>query len=246
MKTLLKPAIALGLALAAISAPSAIAQTRPAAPAAPTGTMVPGVGIANVEAIVANSNAYRTAAQQRPTSYKAVYDQAQARATAIDTELKPLIDRFNADRAAKKPEAQLQAQYAAIQQRQQAAQEEIQRLLMPVSLSEAYVVEQIEEKLNQAIRNAMTKGKITLLLSPQSVVATENSYNLTPSILNELNVLIPAAQLVPPQGWEPRQVRESRAAQAGGAAPAAGAAPAVGAPAVAAPRPVAGPQPEGR
>ncbi len=100
-------------------------------------------------------------------------------------------------------------------------------------------------ELDQAVRNAMTKRKISLVLNPQVVMAAQNGYDLTPAIIAELNLLIPTAQLVPPQGWEPRQIREARAqqaAQAGGApapAPAAGAAPV-------APRPAAGPQPEGR
>ena len=245
MNIMLKPALTLGLILAAASAPMAMAQTRPAAPAAPTGPVAPGVAVGNVDAVIANSDAYRAAAQQRPTTYKGVMDAAQARARVLDGELKPMIDRFNADRAAKKPDAVLQQEYTAIQAKQEAAKDEIQTMMLPVALSEAFVVEQLEGKLDQAIRNAMTKGKITLLLSPAAVIATENSYNLNPSIVAELNALLPTAQLVPPQGWEPRQVREQRAQQAAQAGGAPATAPAAGAP-VPAPRPAAGPQPEGR
>ena len=46
------------------------------------------------------------------------------------------------------------------------------------------------------------------------------------AILTKLNALIPAAQLVPPVGWQPRDVRDQQAAQQGQAAPAAPAAPA--------------------
>jgi hypothetical protein len=46
------------------------------------------------------------------------------------------------------------------------------------------------------------------------VVAATNAYNLNQAILDELNVAIPTAQLVPPAGWEPREVREQKAAQA--------------------------------
>jgi Skp family chaperone for outer membrane proteins len=249
MKTLFKPGLALGLILAAVASPAALAQTRPAAPTAPTGTMVPGMGVANVDAVIANSDAYRAAGQQRPATYKATYDQAQARARVLDAELKPLIDRFNADRAAKKPDALLQQQYLVIQQRQEAAKEEIQTIMLPVALSEAFVIEQLEAKLDQAIRTAMTKGRVTMLLSPQAVVATENAYNLTPAIISEINALLPTAQLVPPQGWEPRQIREARAAQAAAAgapatAPAAGTPTPTPAPVV--PRAPAGPQPDGR
>ncbi|MFN5783775.1 MAG: hypothetical protein ACK442_12030, partial [Novosphingobium sp.] len=124
------------------------------------------------------------------------------------------------------------------------------QLLLPIALSEAFVNEQIEEKLDAAVQAAMAKARITLVLQPGAVVARANAYDLTDEIVAELNTAIPTAQLVPPQGWEPRQIREARAQQAaqqaaarpaaGGAAPAAPAAPA--------PRPATpvGPQPEGR
>ena len=67
MKTLFKSAIAAGLMLGAASQP-ALAQN--------TGPVVQGLGIANLEAVVANSNAFRTAQQQRATSYKSQLDQA--------------------------------------------------------------------------------------------------------------------------------------------------------------------------
>ncbi len=239
MKILLKSVLATGLILAA--AQPALAQTRPA-PAPPLGPLAQGVAVASMEGAVANSDAYRAAGQQRPVTYKAVYDAAQARAVQLDAELKGLIDRFNADRAAKKPDAVLQQQYGAIQAKQEAAKEEVQGMMMPVAMSEAYVVEQIEAKLDEAVRAAMTKGRYSLLLQPQAVVLGPG-YDITPSVVAELNRLIPTAQLVPPQGWVPRQVREQQAAQAaaGGPAPAA---PAGTAPV--APRPAAGPQPEGR
>jgi Skp family chaperone for outer membrane proteins len=239
MKLLMKSVLATGLILAAAN--PALAQTRPAV--APIGALVPGIAVASMEGAVANSDAYRAAAQQRPATYKAVYDQAQARAVQLDADLKPLIDRFNADRAAKKPDAVLQPQYVAIQQRQEAAKEEIQQIMYPVALSEAFVVEQLEAKLDAAVRAAMTKGRYSLLLQPQAVVLGPG-YDITPQVVAELNALIPTAQLVPPQGWVPRQVREQQAAQAAAAGGPAPVAPAGTAPA--APRPAAGPQPDGR
>lgn len=231
----------------AMAAPLA-AQTKPAptpAPAAaPSGPIVPGLGVANLDAVIVNSNAYQVAQQQRPVTYKATVDAYNTRAQQLDAQLKVMIDKFNADRAAKKPDAVLQQQYGAIQQFEAQAKEELQRLRMPITLSEAYVIEQIAEKLDQAVQNAMSKRGITILLSPEAVIARTNAYELSPAIIAELNVLIPAANLVPPQGWVPRAAREQQAAQGQAQQPR----PAVSTPAApkpAAPRPV-GPQPEGR
>lgn len=227
MKTLIKAASAAAAVLSV--AQPALAQT-PAAPAAPaaTGITVPGLGIANVDLIIVNSSAYKTAQQQRPVTYKAQYDAAEARRKQLADQITPMITKFNTDRAAPNAnQAALAQQAQAIQAMEQNGNNELQRMLQPVAYSEAYVQEQIGEKLNAAINNAMTKQRVTLLLNPSAVVATTNAYNMNQAILTELNTLLPSAQLVPPAGWEPREVREAKAQQAAqqGAAPAAPVAP---------------------
>jgi Skp family chaperone for outer membrane proteins len=234
MKTIFKSVAAAGLLLGTVSLPAFVA------PAMAAGPIVPGLGVANLEAVRANSNAFKTAAQQRQTTYKAQIDQANARAQQIQAQLKPLADKFEADRRAAKPnEAALQQQLAQLQQLQQSGQQEVNRILAPVAMSEAYVDEQIVDKLNTAVQNAITKRKISILLRPDALIFADNGYNMNQPILDELNVLLPSAQIVPPAGWEPREVREQRAAQQRpqGGQPAAPAA---------APAAPAGPQPEGR
>ncbi len=240
-----------GTALVLAMAAPVAAQKKPApAPApAPTaipanGPVVPGLGVANLDATIVNSNAYQVAQQQRPVTYKATIDAYNARATQLDAQLKVMIDKFNADRVAKKPEAVLQQQYGAIQQFEARAKEELQQIRMPITMSESYVIEQIAEKLDQAVQTAMSKRGITILLSPDAVIARTNAYELSPAIIAELNVLVPSVNLVPPQGWVPRSVREQQAQQQQAQQPRpSGGAPV--APKPAAPRP-AGPAPDGR
>lgn len=206
MKILLKPAIAIGLAAAAV-APFA------AAPAAAQSAQ--GVAVVSLPAVIANSNAYKTAEQQRPVTYKAQLDQAETRRQAIATQLKPMVDKFNVDRAAANPNQQaLQTEAAQIQQIEANGQRELQQILAPVSLSRAYVSEQIEDKLDEAVQAAAKKRNVTLILdaSQGDVVFADAKHNITQDVLNELNTLLPSAQLVPPQGWLPREVREQQAA----------------------------------
>jgi Skp family chaperone for outer membrane proteins len=227
MKKLLKTAIA-GLLLTAAAQP-VVVMAQAAQP------IVPGLGIANLEAVVANSSAFKNAQTARQTSYKAQLDQANARRNAITAQLQPLADKFNRDRAAPNAnQTALQQQAQQIQQIQASGEQELQRILQPVALSEAYAEEQINDKLAPAVQAAMNSKQISLLLSPGDVISAHNTYNLNQAILDELNKLIPSVQVVPPSGWEPRQVREARAQQ--GAAPSPAAAPA---------RP-AGQQPQGR
>ena len=173
-----------------------------------------GLAVANPTAIVALSNAYKVAEQQRPVTYKPQIDQANARKTAIENQLRPLETKLQADaRAANPNQASLQQQYAQIQQISQAGQQEINTILQPIALSRAYVVEQIGDKLEQATRQAMAKQRIDILIDSSAVINAPETYNLNQAILNELNAILPTAQLVPPAGWVPRAQREQQAAQ---------------------------------
>jgi len=195
-------------------APQAVAQS-----AAPAGPIVAGIGIVDLPGVVRSSNAFRGAAQQRQTYYKAQIDQARTRAQQIQSQLDPMIAKFDADRKAANPnEAAVRSQLQQIQQMQQAGQEEINRILQPIQLSEAYAEEQVSEQVGKALQQAAAKRKVTLILPPDGVVTGDKAYDISQDVLTELNTLFPAAQLVPPAGWLPRAQREAQAQQQAAAA----------------------------
>ncbi|AKM06820.1 OmpH family outer membrane protein [Pelagerythrobacter marensis] len=207
MKNLLKPVVAAGLMLTASALPMM------AAPAAAQDAR--GVGVVSLPAVIANSNAYRTAEQQRQTTYQAQISQAETRRQQIEAQLTPLIQQFNTARQAASPDQQaLQQQATQIQQIEQAGQRELQAILAPVSLSRAYVTEQIEDRLDEAVQAAATKRNVTLILDATSgqVIFAGAQHNLTQDVLTELNTLVPSVQVTPPQGWVPREIREQQAA----------------------------------
>ncbi|GAA4036079.1 OmpH family outer membrane protein [Parerythrobacter jejuensis] len=219
MKQLLKPVLALGLMTASATAITAPAMAQQAQ----------GVAVVNIPAVVANSNAYQTAQQQRQTTYAAQIQQAETRQQQISAQLKPLVDKFNADRQAATPDrASLQQQAGQIQQIEQAGQRELQQILAPVVASQTYVNEQIEDRLDEAVQAAATKNNVTLVLSASNgqILFAGPTHNLNQQVLAELNTLLPAAALVPPQGWLPREIRQQQAAQAAAQAQQAGTAPA--------------------
>ncbi len=227
MNTFLKSAAAAALLIGTAGVQPAMAQTATA------GTLIQGLAIANLDAVIVNSSAFKTAEQQRAVTYKPQMDRAEARRSQLEAQLKPLADKFEKDRTGPNPNQQALAQQAAtIQQIQQQGQQELQNLVAPIAMSRAYVTEQVQDKLDQAIKNAMAKKKISLLIGPDAVLAVNNNaYNLNQDILTELNTLLPSAQLVPPTGWEPRELREARAQQAAAAGQQPAAAPTTTAPA---------------
>ncbi len=222
MKALLKPVLAAGLILTAVS-------PMVAAPAA--AQAVKGIAVVDINSVVANSAAFRVAEQQRPVTYKAQFDQANQRATQMNTQLEPLVKKFEADRQAANPNQQaLEQQAATIEQLYQQGQREVSSIMAPAQLSRTYVAEQIGEVLPKALEAAAKKKGVTLVLSPEQIHYADTSYSIDQAVIAELDALLPTAQLVPPAGWLPRQMREQQAAQQaaqqGVGAPGATAAPA--------------------
>ncbi|ANU08254.1 OmpH family outer membrane protein [Paraurantiacibacter namhicola] len=221
MKILLKSALAAGLALGTLAAPlataPAVAQTR-----------APGVAIVNIPAVVANSAAYKQAEQQRPVTYKQFYDQAEQRRAAIGAQLQPLYTELQTLQQSANPDRNRMQQLSQqIQQIEANGQRELQQILAPVILSQAYVEEQINAQLSPAIKTAADKNGITLVISPDNVLYADSTYNLNQAVLTELDALLPSVQIVPPQGWLPAELREQQAqAQAQQQAAPAAAAPA--------------------
>lgn len=234
-----------GIAAISLASPSFAQARRPAAPAAAApaaaGPLVQGIGVADIDGIVASSAAARAAGQQQQTTYKAQIDAIEARQKQLNAQLEPLVTKYNNDAKAAKPDVNsLNAQAAAIQQLNDGGRQELNTLAQPIALSRAYVTEQIEGRIGAAVNTVMSRRGVSLLLNPQALITANNpGYDLSRDILAELDRVLPSVGIVPPAGWEPRQVREAKAQQAQ-AAGATGAAPA------AAPARPAGPQPSGR
>ncbi|WP_095011874.1 OmpH family outer membrane protein [Tsuneonella mangrovi] len=211
MKYFSKSLIALGLA-AGMATPMAVTPAAAQTAAAP----VKGIGIVSLPAVVQNSSAFKTAEQQREVTYKAQIDQATTRRDQIAAQLKPLVDKFNADQKANPNNPALAKEAQTIQQINESGKQELQRIMQPIALSRAYVTEQIEDKLDDAVKAAAQAKGVSLILdaSQGAVVYAEGAYNITADVLSSLNSMLPTAQLVPPQGWVPREVRQQQEQQA--------------------------------
>lgn len=220
MKNLIKPVLAAGLVLTA----SVPVFTAPAA----AQQIAQGVGVVSLPAAIANSNAFKVAETQRPVTYKAQLDQANTRRDQLTAQLQPMYDKFRTDQQANVAAATLQQQAGQIQQIEQAGQRELTQIVQPIALSRAYVQEQIEDKLDEAVQATATKRKISLILDASSGAVTfaDAKYNITQDVVTELNRLLPSAQLVPPQGWLPREARQQQEAAAAAQAAQNGTAPA--------------------
>jgi Skp family chaperone for outer membrane proteins len=201
MKTMIKTlAAALALSTALVAVP-AVAQVN-------------AIGVANLDAAVQRSTAWTTAMTQMQTTYKATIDQLNARQTALRNELQPLATKLETD--AKAPNANqqaLQTQYNALQQKQNAGQQELARIGQPIARARAYVEEQVVGKLDDALRAAMTKKNVSLVLRPDAALSYQPAADITAEVTAELNRLVPSASITPPANWQPGGQQAGQPAQ---------------------------------
>ena len=186
------------------------------APVAPAAAQ--SVAYSDVQQIMAQSQAARSADQQMRVTYKATYDQIESRSRVLQAELNAMVVKFQADQKTNPNNPALQAQAKAIQDKQRAAQEELSKLSDPIERVNAYVLEQIDAKLDAAVSAAMAKKNVSLLLQRGAVIKNTPGTDLTPDILAELNVMIPSASITPPADWQPGQQGGRAAAPAAAAA----------------------------
>jgi Skp family chaperone for outer membrane proteins len=185
------------------------------APAVATTAGAQTIAVANPEGAVGNSRAWAAARTQIETTYKAQLDQANARREAVGRELQPLVTAFNTARAAPNAnQAALQTQAQAIQTREQAAQAELSRLTAPAQRAQAYAIEQISNRLNEAVQAVVRTRNVTMLVRPDAVLFANPTADVTAAITTELDRLVPTVGITPPANWQPGQQQQ-------GAAPAA-------------------------
>ena len=193
------------IAAAALAAPALIAGHAQA--------QVNGIAVADPEAAVANSKAWAAARSQIQTTYKTQIDQANARRTAVEGELRPLVEAYR--KAAAAPgasEASLRPQATTIQTKQQAAEQEIGRLTQPAQRAQAYAVEQISAKLNDAVQAAVRAKNVSLVLRPNAAIFAQPAADITPAITAELDRTVPSVSITPPANWQPGQGGQQAAA----------------------------------
>ncbi|WP_165321533.1 OmpH family outer membrane protein [Rhizorhabdus phycosphaerae] len=205
MKAYLKTAAAaaaLMLLPAAANAQAAAAATAPAA-----------VAVVDLDAAIVNSAAFQSAMSQVQTTYKTQITAAQTRQTALQGELNALRAEIeNLQKNSATPKATLDAKIATFQQKGQAAQAELQRLAVPFARPQAYVREQVEAKVEQALKAAMTAKKVGVVLRPEAAFAFQPTSDLTPDVVTQLNALVPSASITPPANWQPGQSEQAPAA----------------------------------
>jgi Skp family chaperone for outer membrane proteins len=198
-------------AIALASAPQLAHAVSPQPASTPTSaaaavTTVPGLGIANLESVIAGSTAFKAAQKQRAVTFKTELEQAANRRQQINGQLQAMVDKLTKDRAATKmAPATFQQRTAEIQAAQSGGNQELAGIVKAVALSDTYVREQIAAKLPSCLTAAMAKHGISVLIGPNDVLVSTAANSLDAAIIQELDAALPSVQLVPPAGWAPKK-----------------------------------------
>ena len=228
MKTITKTcASAIAAASVALLAGTASAQTA-------------GIATAQADAAIFSAKAFDAANQQISTTYKAQLDQAAAAQTALNTQLRTLLDTNKDGQVSQAEAAAAEAPNSAIGNQVRAAQQKAQPGIEasqgPAIKAQAYALEQIVNKYDPALRAVVAAKKISIVLAPNAIQFAPPATDITRDIIAEIDRTTPSVPIAPPANWQPQQqtvellqqyrqlvyANAARRQQAGAPAPAAG------------------------
>ena len=177
---------------------AAIAATTLAVPTAVSAQRLP----ATVVAVVDTGKIYSDC-----TACAAARTQLQSQATALQTRQKTLTDQLRPEGQqlstavnalnGKQPDAALQARIKAFQDKEQAANQELQQGQQRLQSTQANILRQINERLNPIINQAMTARGANVAMDVDATLAHAATVNITADVLARLNAALPSVSATP-------------------------------------------------
>lgn len=188
MKLLLKPILAAGIAMAALSTVPASAQVSG------------NVAVVNAPEVVLRASALQAAYQQIDVNYAQqrtlVQQKSQQRAD--------LIKQLDTNNDGQFSEAEEKAAATAPQIPQiQTLDEEIGDLQNQIEGARVYAIEQILLQYVNVLQTFVQQNKVQMVLSPDSVVFAQPAAQITDKIVTALNTAAPTVNTTPPADWQP-------------------------------------------
>ena len=141
------------------------------------------------------------------TACVAARTQLQSQATALQNRQKTLADQLRPDQTSletavnalngKQPDAALQARIKAYQDKERAANTELQQGQQRLQSTQANVLRQVNERLNPIINQAMTARGANIAMDVDATLAHAATVNITADVLARLNSALPSVSVTP-------------------------------------------------
>lgn len=174
------------------------AMVAAASAAAPAAAQVSGIATTSPEIVIARAAARNTAYQQIGTTYAAQIQQINAARQEIAT-LQKSLDTNNDNQLS---DAEVKAKPAVVTQIQQKEQQ-INTLATPITIAQAYVIDQLAREYNAARQQVITAKRIQIMLAPDAIQYAPPAVDVTSDIVAALNTRKPTVTTAVPAGWQP-------------------------------------------
>ena len=184
----------LSAALVVVSALStpALAQSVPAAK----------VAVVDLDRIGRDCNACRSASatlQGQVTAFNTRRQQLTSQLAPERTALQQAITAL----AGKQPDAALRTRIQAFQQKEATAAQELERQQVQIQRNQAYVSQQVNQKLAPLLQPAMERRGANVLLDNGAALRFATTVDITNDVLTSLNSALPSVQTTAPAQTQP-------------------------------------------
>lgn len=176
-------------------------------PTAATAQAIPGavIAVVDLEKVTSQCNACKTATAALRSQATALQSRQQALVAPLQTEQKAIQAAIDALPQGKEPDAALKQRAAAFQTKYQQAQEEVARSEQQIQRNQAYINQQVREKLGPIYSQVMQRRGANLMVETGTTLATSTALDVSNDVLAALNTAMPTLQTTAPAQAATRQ-----------------------------------------
>jgi Skp family chaperone for outer membrane proteins len=176
-------------------------------PTAAAAQAIPGavVAVVDLEKVTSQCNACKTATAALRSQATALQSRQQALVTPLQTEQKAIQAAIDALPQGKEPDAALKQRATAFQTKYQQAQEEVARGEQQLQRNQAYINQQVRDKLGPIYSQVMQRRGANIMVETGTTLATATSVDVTNDVLAALNTAMPTLQTTAPAQAAPKQ-----------------------------------------
>lgn len=164
----------------------------------PAAAQVAGIATTSPEIVIARAAARNTAYQQIQTQYAAQI----AQIGTVQQEIQRLAKSLDTNNDNQLSDAERSAKPAVVTQIQQKEQQ-INSLATPITIAQAYVLDQLARDYDAARQQVVTAKRIQIMLSPDAIQWAPPAVDVTNDIVTALNTRRPTVTVAVPAGWQP-------------------------------------------
>jgi Skp family chaperone for outer membrane proteins len=162
------------------------------------------VAVVDLEKVTSQCNACKTATAALRSQATALQSRQQALVTPLQTEQKSIQSAIDALPQGKEPDAALKQRAAAFQTKYQQAQEEVARGEQQLQRNQAYINQQVRDKLGPIYSQVMQRRGANIMVETGTTLATATSVDVTNDVLAALNTAMPSLQTTAPAQAAPK------------------------------------------